>query len=85
MYIDAVMYLESIKGFDKDAKKFLFMAKDSKDYQFSYQFASRFMKRIIAKKSQGEVLKNFELCKKNLKVNKNIEGREIEDETKFEN
>ena len=51
MYIEAVMYLESVKGFEKDAKKFLFMAKDSKDYQFSYQFASKFMKRTIAKKS----------------------------------
>jgi len=42
------------------------------------------MKRIIAKKGMNEILKNFELCKKSLKVNKNIQGREIEDEKAFE-
>jgi len=32
MYLESLMYLESIKGFEQDAKKFLFMAKDSQDY-----------------------------------------------------
>lgn len=84
MYLESLMYLESIKGFEQDAKKFLFMAKDSQDYQFSYKFASKFMRRIIAKKGMNEILKNFELCKKSLKINNCIQGREIEDEKAFE-
>ena len=43
------------------------------------------MRRTIAKKGTNETLKNFELCKKNLKVNSNIPDRVIENELEFEN
>lgn len=85
MYLEVIQYLESVKGLENDAKKFLFMARDSNQYQFCYAFARQFMRRTIAKKGTNETLKNFELCKKNLKVNSNIPDKVIENELEFEN
>jgi len=71
-YINFCSYLESIKGLEEDAKKFLFMANSTEIYQFDYHLIRQFTRRTIAQKPQQDILKFFEQARKLLKVNEKV-------------
>lgn len=84
-YMDFVLYLESCKGFEEDAKRFLFSCSQTDYMQLSYKTLRPIFMRTLAMKSKAEVLKLFEQSRKNLVVNTSIqvvvdEGKEAPSE-----
>ena len=77
-----VMFLERSKGFEEDAKKFLFLTRQSSHLQIDYQMIKPIINRIIQFKGGPEVLKFFEQLRKNIQLNlswENVDAKEKED------
>ena len=55
-----VMFLERCKGFEEDAKRFLFLSHDTEDIQMNYSTVSPLFQRAIKYKTPQDVLKLFE-------------------------
>ena len=75
------MYLERCKGFEQDAKKFLYTTANSKFLQMNYDLVRPLVQRTVQLKKKQEVLQLFEQIRKNLKLNASWEGV-AEDERK---
>lgn len=65
-----VLFLERSKGFEEDAKKFLFLTRQSSHLQIDYQMIKPIINRIIKFKGGHEVLKFFEQLRKNIQLNR---------------
>ena len=74
-----VMFLERCKGFEEDAKRFLFLSHDTEDIQTNYSIVRALFQRPIKYKTPQDVLKLFEQIRKNLKLNKT--GKKWEQKT----
>jgi len=64
------MFLERCKGYEEDAKKFLFLSSETEDIQVTYKMVQPFFQRAMQYKTAQDVLKLFEQLRKNLKLNK---------------
>ena len=63
------MFLERCKGFEEDAKRFLFLTQETKDIQVDYKMVRPLFQRAMKFKTAQDVLKLFEQFRKNLKLN----------------
>lgn len=69
-FIDFVMFLERCKGFEEDAKRFIFLTSETHNLEYSYDLVRPMFIRTIRHKSGNEILKIFEQFRKNIKLNK---------------
>lgn len=67
---DFILFLERCKGFEEDAKRFIFIISDTEHLDFSYNLIRPIILRIIKTKSGNEILKMFEQFRKNIKLNR---------------
>ena len=65
-----VMFLERCKGYEEDAKRFLFLSSETKNIQMDYKMVQPLFKRAMTYKQASDVLKLFEQFRKNLKLNR---------------
>jgi hypothetical protein len=65
-----IMFLEKCKGYEEDAKRFVFLTSDTETLDFSYDLIQPIFIRNMRTKSGNEVLKLFEQFRKNIKLNK---------------
>lgn len=65
-----VMFLERCKGYEEDAKRFVFLTNETEVRQMDYEMVRPLFQRTIEYKTPQEVLKLFEQIRKNLKLNK---------------
>ena len=70
------MFLERCKGYEEDAKRFLFLSHDTEDIQMTYKIVRPIFQRAIKYKTPQDVLKLFEQFRKNLKLNKSAKKLE---------
>jgi hypothetical protein len=62
--------LERCKGYEEDAKRFIFIISDTEHLDFSYSLIRPIFLRVIRTKSGSEILKMFEQFRKNIKLNR---------------
>jgi hypothetical protein len=65
-----VLYLEKCKGYEEDAKKFVFMTSETETLDFSYDLVRPLFLRNMELKSGNDVLQLFEQIRKNIKLNR---------------
>lgn len=65
-----VMFLERCKGYEEDAKRFVFLTNDTEVSQMDYEMVRPLFQRAIKYKTPQDILKLFEQIRKNLKLNK---------------
>jgi len=65
-----VLYLEKCKGYEEDAKKFVFMTSETETLDFSYDLVRPLFQRNMELKSGNDVLQLFEQIRKNIKLNR---------------
>lgn len=68
--IKFVMFMESCKGFEEDAKKFYFLTSESSHLQLNYELIRPMAQKIIKNKTGPEIMRFFEQCRKNITLNK---------------
>jgi len=73
------MFLERCKGYEEDAKRFLFLSADTTDIQMDYKMVRPLFKRAMTFKAAADVLKLFEQFRKNLKLNRSSKQMEPEE------
>lgn len=64
------MFLEKCKGFEEDAKRFVFLTTETEHLDFSYKLIQPIFLRNMKTKSGNEILKLFEQFRKNIKLSK---------------
>ena len=69
-FLDFVMFLEKCKGFEEDAKRFIFLTCDTENLDYSYELLRPMFIRSIKNKTGNDILKLFEQFRKNIKLNK---------------
>ena len=62
--------MERCKGFEEDAKRFVFLTTETENLDFSYKLIQPIFLRNMKSKSGNEILKLFEQFRKNIKLNK---------------
>jgi hypothetical protein len=67
---DFVLFLESCKGYEEDAKRFVSLAHDTEHIQVDYEMLQPLFLRTMKHKKGTDVLKLFEQLRKVIKVNK---------------
>ncbi len=65
-----VLFLEHCKGYEEDAKRFIFLTSETENLEFSYEIIQPIFMRNMNNKSGSDVLKLFEQFRKNIKLNK---------------
>lgn len=65
-----VLFLERCKGYEEDAKRFIFLTSETENLEFSYDIIQPIFLRNMSNKSGNDVLKLFEQFRKNIKLNK---------------
>jgi len=65
-----VLFLERCKGYEEDAKRFIFLTSDTETLDFSYDLVKPIFLRNMNMKTGNEVLQLFEQIRKNIKLNK---------------
>lgn len=65
-----VLYLEKCKGYEEDAKRFVFLTSETENLEFSYDLIRPIFQRNMNTKSGNDVLKLFEQFRKNIKLNR---------------
>lgn len=76
-FVKFVMFMEKCKGFEEDAKKFLLLSTQSSHLQISYEMIRPFVIRIMKNKGGPELIKLFEQLRKNIKLNKSWDKKEV--------
>jgi hypothetical protein len=66
--------LESCKGYEEDAKRFIFLTSDTENLDFSYEVIRPIFLRNMANKTGNDVLKLFEQFRKNIKLNRSYKA-----------
>lgn len=69
-----VLFLERCKGYEEDAKRFIFLTADTETLDFSYELVRPIFLRNMALRSGNEVLQLFEQIRKNIKLNRGSQG-----------
>ena len=64
------MFLERCKGYEEDAKRFIFLTSETETLDFSYDLVRPIFERNMQMKTGNEVLQLFEQIRKNIKLNK---------------
>lgn len=64
-----VMFLERCKGYEEDAKRFIFLSSETDDIQVTYKMVQPLFLRAMRYKTAQDVLKMFEQFRKNIKLN----------------
>lgn len=67
------IFLERSKGFEEDAKRFLYLSSDTEHIQLNYAMVRTFFQRCIKFKKGEDFLQLFEQLRKNLKLNKSFD------------
>lgn len=67
---DFVLFLERCKGYEEDAKRFIFLTSDTETLDFSYDLVRPIFLRNMSLKTGNEVLQLFEQIRKNIKLNR---------------
>ena len=67
---DFILFLEHCKGYEEDAKRFIFLTSDTETLDFSYDLVRPIFLRNMSLKSGNEVLQLFEQIRKNIKLNR---------------
>lgn len=65
-----VLFVERCKGYEEDAKRFIFLTSDTETLDFSYDLVKPIFLRNMNMKTGNEVLQLFEQIRKNIKLNK---------------
>ncbi|CDW78620.1 UNKNOWN [Stylonychia lemnae] len=65
-----VLFLEKCKGYEEDAKRFIFLTSETENLDFNYNLIQPIFIRTLKNKTGSEVLKLFEQFRKNIKLNK---------------
>ena len=65
-----VLFLEKCKGYEEDAKRFIFLVPETQNLDFTYKLVRPLFKKTIGQGSGNEILKLFEQLRKNIKLNK---------------
>lgn len=73
---DFILFLEKCKGYEEDAKRFIFLTADTETLDFSYDLVRPIFLRNMSLKSGNEVLQLFEQIRKNIKLNRSAKGLE---------
>lgn len=55
-----VLFLERCKGYEEDAKRFIFLTSDTENLDFTYDLVRPIFLRSITTKSGNDILKLFE-------------------------
>lgn len=69
-----VLFLEHCKGYEEDAKRFIFLTSDTETLDFSYDLVRPIFLRNMSMKTGNEVLQLFEQIRKNIKLNKSTKA-----------
>jgi len=77
------MFLERCKGYEDDAKRFVFLSSQTNNIQIDYDLVRPLFLRTMSMKTGAEVLKLFEQFRKNIKLNKTNEA-ELNQEQKHQ-
>ncbi len=65
-----MMFMESCKGFEEDAKRFVFLTSETEDLDFSYTLVRPLFLRLMKQKTGSDILQTFEQFRKNIHLNK---------------
>mmetsp|Transcript_14497 Transcript_14497/g.18291 ORF Transcript_14497/g.18291 Transcript_14497/m.18291 type:complete len:281 (+) Transcript_14497:1931-2773(+) len=76
------MFLERCKGYEEDAKRFLFLSAETNDIQMDYPMVRPLFQRAMTYKTAQDVLKLFEQFRKNLKLNRQSKTMESAERSK---
>ena len=68
------MFLERCKGYEEDAKRFIFLTSETETLDFSYDLVKPIFLRNMSMKTGNEVLQLFEQIRKNIKLNKSTKS-----------
>jgi hypothetical protein len=66
--------LERCKGYEEDAKRFIFLTSETETLDFSYDLVKPIFLRNMSMKTGNEVLQLFEQIRKNIKLNKSTKS-----------
>ena len=69
-----VLFLERCKGYEEDAKRFIFLTSETETLDFSYDLVKPIFLRNMTMKTGNEVLQLFEQIRKNIKLNKSTKS-----------
>ena len=67
---DFILFLERCKGYEEDAKRFIFLTSETDTLDFSYDLVKPIFLRNMNMKTGNEVLQLFEQIRKNIKLNR---------------
>ena len=73
-FMEFVLFMEKCKGYEEDAKRFIFLTTETENLDFSYDLIRPIFLRHLAQKTGNEVLQLFEQIRKNMKLNKTAKG-----------
>ena len=76
-FVKFVMFMEKCKGYEEDAKKFLLLSTQSSHLQISYEMIRPFVIRVMKNKGGPELVKFFEQLRKNIKLNKSWDKKDV--------
>lgn len=76
-FVKFVMFMEKCKGYEEDAKKFLLLSTQSSHLQISYEMIRPFVIRVMKNKGGPELVKFFEQLRKNIKLNKSWDRKDV--------
>jgi len=68
------LFLERCKGYEEDAKRFIFLTSETETLDFSYDLVKPIFLRNMSMKTGNEVLQLFEQIRKNIKLNKSTKS-----------
>ena len=69
-----VLFLERCKGYEEDAKRFIFLTSETETLDFSYELVRPIFIRNMTLKTGNEVLQLFEQIRKNIKLNRSTKA-----------
>lgn len=81
-FVNFYMFLERCKGFEDDARRFVFLSSQTENLKLDYDLCRPLFLRTMNMKSGSEVLKLFEQFRKNIKLNK-AQERDLSEEDKY--
>lgn len=65
-----MIFLEKCRGFEEDARRFVFLTTETEHLDFNYQLIRPIFLRSLRVNTSNEVLKIFEQFRKNIKLGK---------------
>lgn len=81
---DFILFLERCKGYEEDAKRFIFLTAETETLDFSYELVKPIFIRNMSMKSGNEVLQLFEQIRKNIRLNRGTLAKATKPEERAE-